>query len=204
MTRTFLAVELPQAARAAVSAELERLSRALPGVRWVSPESVHITLAFLGELDDERLRAAHEAAELAATIARPFTVALGGLGTFGSPRAPRVIWLGVRGDEAALRWLQQRLADALAERGFPREARPFAPHLTLARLKSRLPDEELATLRRLVSTNTGDIVRWRATELSVMKSELARTGARYTQLAGYPLEGPVRHNGNDIVPGGIE
>jgi 2'-5' RNA ligase len=193
MTRTFIAVELGDEARAHLAREVARLGRALPRVRWADPADLHLTLAFLGELDDERLAAAVEATAEAARPAVPFALATGGLGTFGPPHAPRVIWAGLRGDLARLGALHEALAAALAARGFPREQRPFAPHLTLARLRDPLGVAELGRLAALLqeSGRRGAAgARISVRELSVMKSELRREGARYTRLHAAPLGGP--------------
>lgn len=183
MTRTFLAIELPDDARTALARERDRLAREFPSIRWVDLASLHLTLAFLGELDDEGVRAAEAAALEAATSTHPFSLALAGLGTFGSPRAPRVVWAGIVG-VASVQRLHAALADALAQRGFPREEGPFAPHLTLARIKDRLDPTTLDRLHVRVQSATGrSYASWRVEAISTMKSELLRGGARYTQLA---------------------
>lgn len=197
MTRTFIALDLSEAAREALRRELRRLARALPDVRFVDPASLHLTLAFLGELDDDTLAAVVALSNDVANMAPPFELALADLGVFGPPAAPRVIWAGVGGEMHRLLALHARLADALAAQGFPREQRPFSPHLTLARLKRPL---DLAARQRLdtllakptPNPSAGSATRptrWRVDDLRVMRSELAATGARYTALSVAPLAG---------------
>ena len=189
MTRTFLALELPETIKAVLQRRIERLAHALPEVRFVDVAGLHLTLAFLGELDNAHLAAATEAAEEAASAHAPITLRLARLGTFGSARSPHVIWVGLAGEVAQLGALQSTLADALAARGFPREARPFAPHLTLARIKKPLSDDLLAALARLQGEPAPDAA-WQADALSVMKSELLRPAALYTALSRWPLAAP--------------
>lgn len=189
MTRTFLALELPETIKAVLRRRIERLAHALPEVRFVDVAGLHLTLAFLGELDNAHLAAATEAAEEAASAHAPITLRLARLGTFGSARSPRVIWVGLAGEVAQLGALQSTLANALAARGFPREARPFAPHLTLARIKKPLSDDLLAALARLQGEPAPDAA-WQADALSVMKSELLRPAALYTALSRWPLAAP--------------
>lgn len=189
MTRTFLALELPETIKAVLRRRIERLAHALPEVRFVDVAGLHLTLAFLGELDNAHLAAATEAAEEAASAHAPITLRLARLGTFGSARSPRVIWVGLAGEVAQLGALQSTLANALAARGFPREARPFAPHLTLARIKKPLSDDLLAALARLQGEPASDAA-WQADALSVMKSELLRPAALYTALSRWPLAAP--------------
>ena len=187
MTRTFLAVALSDEAREALRREITSLANALPSVRWVNVASLHLTLTFLGDLDDERLAAAHEATQAAAQQGAPFALALDRLGTFGPPHAPRVIWAGVGGDVAALRHAQRILASELDQRGFSSQEHPFSPHLTLARVKERLPAPELIALQQRANTPLAHTASWTVTTLDVMKSELVRPAARYTTLASYPL-----------------
>ncbi|HEY7849361.1 MAG TPA: RNA 2',3'-cyclic phosphodiesterase [Ktedonobacterales bacterium] len=189
MTRTFIALDLSEAARATLHNDLRRLARGLPDVRFVDPASLHLTLAFLGELDDEALAAVIALAGEVARHAAPFELALAGLGVFGPTDAPRVIWAGVGGELRSLLALQRRLADALVAEGFPREQRPFSPHLTLARLKRPLDEAARQRLRALLGGPSTRPTRWRVADLRVMRSELAATGARYTALSVAPLAG---------------
>lgn len=192
MTRTFIAVRLPDEIRAQLALQIETLKPRLPAaVRWIAPESLHLTLAFLGELDAARLAEAEGATAVAAREGGPFTLRLTNLGIFGPARSPRVIWAGVSGDIAALGNLQDRLATELELRGFPHEDRPFSPHLTLARIKEPLPLDAARTLPDLLRSAPAEHGTWQVHELCVMKSELARSGARYTCLHAYPLEGTL-------------
>jgi 2'-5' RNA ligase len=190
-TRTFIAIELPDGVRAALRRELAHLASALPAIRWVGAESLHITLAFLGALDDAQLAAATDATEEAARAHRPLRLEIVGLGTFGREWAPRVIWAGVGGQSNRLLALQESVAAALAARGFPREERPFSPHLTLARVKDRLDEATLATLHaRTQSQRRAKLGAWEVEHIAVMKSELLRPAARYTCLRAFPLTEP--------------
>lgn len=191
MTRTFIAVELDDAMRAALTRMEAQLAQAAPSLRWTDPAKLHLTLAFLGELDDTQVQMAMNAACAAAASTSPFRIALAGSGYFGPRWAPRVIWAGVGGATRALSAAQARLADALAASGFPREQRPFAPHLTLARIKQPLAPAELerllAAIERSVPAGAATMT---VAGVAVMKSDLARDGARYTRLAQCPF-GPA-------------
>ncbi len=193
MTRTFVAVDLGAEARTYLAREIARLSRALPSVRWTNPESLHLTLAFLGELDDERLALVEAAAREAARAVKPFTLHVAGLGTFGRPYAPSVVWAGVSGNVRRLIALHVALAAELEARGFPHEARPFSPHLTLARLRAPLTAPELGRLTSLLGPTAKDSpqaeVPIPVDHIDVMKSELLRPAARYTCLRSVALDG---------------
>lgn len=182
MTRTFIALELDSSQQHFLGNVIRQGKLLLPDLRWVDPTGIHLTLAFLGELSDGQLEKAMAAAQYAATASRPFAYRLSGLGTFGPRRQPRVLWMGISEPSGALHLAQSALALALEQQGFPAEQRPFSPHLTLARIKSPLTSEQLQLLQQLLSRYQFATSAYRTTHLSVMKSDLARSGARYTCL----------------------
>jgi 2'-5' RNA ligase len=185
MTRTFIALEMNTALQRHLTGFTRRVASTLPTLRWVDVEGIHLTLAFLGELDDAQLASAIEAVQAAAHSVHPFTYRLTRPGIFGSPRQPRVLWMGIEEKSGALQRLHRSLACELDARGFETEKRPFSPHLTLARGKAPLPAEEITALQRVLTEHMPHIdptERYPVTCLQVMKSELQRTGAIYTCL----------------------
>ena len=187
MTRTFIALELDTAQQRFLDDIIRQGRQLLPDLRWVDSAGIHLTLAFLGELSDAQLTQANEAAAYAAGISQPFTYRLAGLGTFGPPRQPRVLWMGVSAPSGTLHAAQQTLALALEQRGFVLEKRPFSPHLTLARIKAPLTPEQVQILQQLLSRYQFESPAYRVTHLYTMKSELTGAGARYTCLQASPL-----------------
>lgn len=146
--------------------------------------NLHITLKFLGQIDETRVPAVAEAIRAAAAPAAAFDVAVRGLGAFPTASRPRVVWAGL--DEArALGALAAEVDDALATLGIPRESRPFAAHVTLGRVREprRNPALAEALARR------ADFGRLPVARVSLMRSELHPRGARYTELAGVLLAG---------------
>jgi 2'-5' RNA ligase len=185
MTRTFIALEMNNALHRHLAGVIHQVALVLPGIRWVDPLSIHLTLAFLGELTDEQLAEAIQATEMAVQQAQPFSYRLSRLGTFGSPRNPRVIWMGIEEPAGPLASVHRMLNQQLLQHGFEVDTRPFAPHLTLARLKSPLSSQEQQKLQSLLVDKQHSLVSmdsYAAHHLDVMKSELLRTGARYTCL----------------------
>jgi 2'-5' RNA ligase len=184
MTRTFIALELNATLQHYLGAIIRRMKQELPALAWVDPTGIHLTLAFLGELSDEQLSQAFRAAELAARKAAPFDFRLSQPGVFGAPRQPRVIWIGVDEPSGKLLQLQQQLNLELTRQGFEVDTRPFSPHLTLSRVKASLKAEELQSLHRLLTVKESQPSPpdYHVRHLSVMKSELSRTGTIYTCL----------------------
>jgi RNA 2',3'-cyclic 3'-phosphodiesterase len=184
MTRTFIALELNEALQRHLSEIIREMASALPDLRWVNPAGIHLTLAFLGELDDEQLAQATAATEAAAQQAQPFSYRLTRPGFFGSPRSPRVIWMGIEELSGKLNQLHRLLNHELEQRGFEVDKRPFSPHLTLARVKAPLTPDQQQRLQRLLADPqlTRPSPPYHVNALNVMKSELSRSGAKYTPL----------------------
>jgi 2'-5' RNA ligase len=184
--RLFVACELPDEARRALAEVQAGLRRAgADRLRWVRPEGIHITLKFLGATEAERLEAIKEA--LAAAV-EPFAIrvrpnALGGFGGSGL----RVVWVGLEGDVEALAELAGRVDRALEALGFPREERPFAAHLTLARVPDVASREERRRLRELIEgQKLPALPELTLDRVSLMRSELRPDGSVYTRLASFP------------------
>jgi 2'-5' RNA ligase len=196
MTRTFIALEMPVSAQRVLSRTIERFAQALPALRWVDPASIHLTLAFLGELDDDRLALAMEATQAAAHDFPAFDYRLTTPGVFGSPQQPRVIWMGIEDQPLAqlhgspLQRLHHILNRELQRRDFETEKRPFSPHLTLSRVKQPFTPAEQQSLQRLLysSSDAATATFYKVNSLNVMKSELSRAGAKYTVLHAYALQ----------------
>ncbi len=193
--RTFIAVELPEEVRRALSAvraAVEKEAHAFGAgtdlarsARWVRPEGTHLTLKFLGWTPEGQVPDVEGAVYRACVGIPPFHLVLRGVGAFPSLRRARVLWVGVTGDLSVLTRFQRRLEEEIAPLGFPAEARDFHPHLTLARLESGLPAELCASLGRGLPVPAAE---WPVEGISLMRSELLRGGARYTQLAYAPLQ----------------
>ncbi len=154
----------------------------LVGWRWVSPESVHLTLAFLGEVADGQVGAAESALRRGCAGMPALDLAATGIGAFPNQDRARVLWAGVTGELRALRELRSALAAALREEGFVVDDRAYHPHITLARSRSLrpLPDG---------LDRTQSFGGWRATEVVLYESRLEPAGARYLVRAGAELGG---------------
>ncbi len=145
-TRCFVAVEIMEPAYSEVRRLIENWSRRLTGVRWSREDQLHITIKFLGDVDNRLLPEVCSKLRAAATSTAPFAVSLAGLGTFPIGRPPRVIWAGIEQGSHQLSHLHQQLDQGLAEVGVAREGRKFTPHLTLGRVGKACDRELLAEL----------------------------------------------------------
>lgn len=185
--RTFIAVELPRDIRDACVDLQESLARAAPEVKWVEEENLHITLLFLGEVDDRDLLTVCRAAQKACAGVEPFALEVKGAGCFGDARQPRTIWVGTGEGTAELVALHAALEEAMLDlRGYRREDRRFTPHVTLGRAKSNEPAEDLpAALLRERDWKGGECD---VSQVRVLSSELRREGPVYEVLSTVKLK----------------
>ena len=186
MTRTFLGVFPPPSVVERIADALEQVRQAGDGVGWVKSANVHYTLRFLGDLEPAGVEGAKRAAAKAAQAVSAFRVALGAPGIFPDPRRPRVLWLGAQQGAAELTALARALEAALAAESLGRADKPFAPHLTLGRVRDSADGPAVAK-RFLAGKFPGDVFDVR--ELVVVKSTLDPRGARYEPIASVALGG---------------
>jgi 2'-5' RNA ligase len=152
-------------------------------VAWVAGDNLHLTLKFLGGVETERLEALAGAVRAAAASCDPFELNVEGLGAFPSPSRPRVLWAGVHEGAGPAAELARRIDDALAPLGCAREARTFAAHVTLGRVRE--PRANLALAAALARDES--FGRQRVERVTLMRSELSPRGARHSELAAAPL-----------------
>ena len=179
--RLFVALDVPEETRRALGETIRRFEIACHGARWMRAESIHVTLKFIGHVEETKLPAIKDS--LANVKSRgPIEIAFGNFGFFPNERRPRVFWLGIEAgpDLAAL---AANISSALEPIGIPREERAFRPHLTLARFKT---EKGLPKLREIVAPlahrSFGNTV---ATQFHLYESVLNPGGAVHTKLASY-------------------
>jgi len=189
--RLFVALDIDSDIRKRIAEFREQMRAYAPDVRWVSPETFHVTLQFLGETDklDEirnSLQRVHGA---------EISLSFRGTGFFPNPMSPRVFWVGIESDEK-LQQLANSIAGSLQSLGFKRDVGPFTPHLTLARAGSGRPkpirgESAAAGLRAVRITLEGpappEFGTMTAREFCLYQSTLSPAGAKYTKLATYPF-----------------
>jgi len=187
--RSFIAIELSDDVRESLSSLMDALKPARhPQVKWVTAEGVHLTLKFLGGVYSDQIPGITEAIRSAARGVPPFELKVGGLGAFPNTQQPRVIWVAVTGDVKRVKTLQRGIDDALSHLGFPREKRPFTPHLTLGRMKERASSRDRAAIGKLVTATKYDGgATMQVTGVSLMKSTLTPSGAIYSRLESIVL-----------------
>jgi 2'-5' RNA ligase len=183
--RAFVAANLDADLKAALAIVQDRLKASRADVGWVRPENLHLTLKFLGQVEESRISAIGEAIAAAAAECGPVRLIFQGLGAFPRPREARVVWIGLSHGAEALAELQARIEAGLDSLGFAREARSFTAHLTLGRVRGPAHREQLArALTGAPAEALGEMVLDR---IELMKSDLSVGGARYSILQSFPL-----------------
>lgn len=183
MIRTFIAIDLPVVVREALEKLGGELRKAEASVSWVKPESIHLTVKFLGNVSPEQVPGIEEVLQEVAAATTPIRLQPAGCGAFPSIKQMRIVWVGLggmHGNDEPLKRLQQEVERALIPLGFKAEGRPFSPHLTLGRVKGR---QRLRLLQEILMANQAFAAEaFDVTELVLYKSELRPDGARYTPL----------------------
>lgn len=180
MIRTFIALSLPEDVKAVLEAFGGELKKSNADVSWVRPQSIHLTLKFLGNVPEEAIEPISTALSEVASSITPFSLQVAGCGAFPTIKQIRVVWAGVRGDLAILRLLQTGVEKAMVPLGFKPEDRPFSPHLTLGRARGRRGLQALQ--ERLMANQDFQTPPFDSREVVLYRSDLKPDGARYTPL----------------------
>jgi len=185
--RVFCAIDLAVSVRASLMRPINRLRESVPHAQasWSREDNLHLTLKFLGEIQTTRLSALSNAAGCAVSDFSPFEITLGEPGVFPEHGTPRVLWIGVKDESGKLAEIHTRLEEECARQGFARGARPFHPHLTIARLRNPQGARELALAHKEQHFEPTEVI---VSELLVIRSELGGAGSKYSVISSHRLE----------------
>lgn len=176
--RLFVAMDLSEEVRAALTQFCEKLRGDFPSARWVRTEGIHVTLKFIDEMNEDRV-AAIESALAAVKSSGPVEMKFRSTGFFPDARRPRVFWVGIEGSPN-LEEIAALVETQLEPLGIARESREFKPHLTLARIQDARGIEQLHdAVRRHGSIEFGSV---RTNEMHLYQSQLGRGGSKYIRL----------------------
>ena len=183
--RLFIAIDLPDEWRRILARPEESIGWLGRGVKWVEPRGMHLTLKFLGEVEEQLLPDIRNGMAAACEGIQPFTIRLRGTGVFPDAKRPRVYWAGIEGPPSLLE-LQARVDAEMQRLGFDAEEREFRPHLTLARIKDPMGKQRMtdALLSYALESEPAEV-----RELLLMRSHLSSEGARYEPIGRCALGG---------------
>lgn len=183
--RVFVGLPVTAAARRAVDGVIRELGEDCSGVRWSLPEDLHVTLAFLGSVEESRIDDLVEAMVGSVHGAESFGVAVTGVGAFPDDEAPKVVWVGLADGRSALAALQQSVAEAYADLGFDFDDRPFVPHITIGRVGR--PESRSMVARAMWPHRRRELGAMAVTEVALYASQPDPAGSRYRVLASAVL-----------------
>ena len=185
--RVFCAIDIPRNVRDQLLAQIKHLREVVPHAQasWSRPESIHLTLKFFGEIEQDQVERLSMAASRVTQRYSRFQIGLGGTGTFPPRGTPRVLWIGVNDPSGQLTDLQQQFENECAKEGFPKEERVFRAHLTLARIRNPHGSRRLAEVHKGIEFKP---VEFRVSELLLFRSELSSEGSKYTIISRHGLE----------------
>jgi 2'-5' RNA ligase len=199
--RIFVGIDLDDEIRGKLARFIDGVGGFAPEARWVRPESLHITLKFIGEQRAEQVEAITKRLRQVASGA--IEIQVSGHGFFPTAKSPRVFWIGIHAGPQ-LAQLASDIDSAVAELGVPREERPFSPHLTLARAggrsgdpKWRKGDGQNSTFgvlqKRLAAMSEADFGKITASQFILYQSRLSPAGSKYTKLECFPMRAAESH-----------
>jgi RNA 2',3'-cyclic 3'-phosphodiesterase len=178
--RTFVCFEIPKDVTHSLRDLIHYLKTFGRGVRWVRHDGIHLTLKFLGDVDEAQISKIETELENIVSKFQPISVSIAGQGAFPNFQRPRVFWVGLNEPTGSVQTIQQNIEDALVSLGFEKENRRFSPHLTLGRVRFNDPsiDKISKELQRIKIEEHNFFVN----EIILMKSDLQAGGAIYTPL----------------------
>jgi len=186
--RTFIAIELPEEIRTILGGIQDELKQAQADVKWVKPENIHLTLKFLGEIEQGKVLKIQVILEEIAGKNASFNLYLSNLGAFPKPQYPRVIWIGTTNDQQVSEIVKD-LEKQMAMIGLPTESRPFSTHITLGRVRSGLNRKALVEKLEFINKSlSSPQPEFKVSSLTFFKSTLTPKGQIYEAVFRCPLK----------------
>ncbi len=201
LVRAFIAIEIPPHIQQAIQQATANLRRELnTSVRWVTPENIHLTLKFLGDISPAQVDALTSTLRAQADSAPAFDVEAGGLGSFPDGKRVRVLWIGLHAP-AELAALSRGIESACARLGYESEKRGFSPHLTIGRVRQDASASDTQRIRHALEAATIDSLgAVRVDSVHLFQSDLQRSGAVYTKLFSAPLHHVMLSGAKHLPP----
>lgn len=181
--RAFIAIELPPEIKNSLAELQNQLKSSGADVKWVKPDNIHLTLKFLGEIDQSKLDKISKILEDISREKKSFPLRLASVGAFPKINYPRVIWAGIDAGDSETKEIAKELEAEIAKVGIPKEDRPFSSHITIGRTRTTLNQEKLVQILKILEHNLGN-KKWEfmVTKITLFKSTLTPKGPIYEVL----------------------
>ena len=180
MIRTFIAIELSEHIKKELSDIEKELKETKAVAKWVKPDDIHLTLKFLGNVEEEKIELIKKSIQESVKGVTPFIIDLKDIGAFPSPSRPRVIWVGVQSGKERIKNLAESIEGNLEKIGFKKEDRQFSAHITLGRIKSLV---NIDKLKDLIKEKKYHSSSFEVSKIAIMRSDLTPEGPIYTKLS---------------------
>lgn len=178
--RAFIAIELPQSIKDRIGRLQTRLKNTGADVKWVAPSNIHLTLKFLGEIDEKTKEAVAALMGEIGLHTPGFAIKLETVGAFPTIRSPRIIWIGLSQGHDQTKSIADQLENGLEEYGISKETRLFSSHITIGRVRSRKKIEDLGRgIAELEASVTESFGEFQAGKITLFKSTLLPQGPVY-------------------------
>jgi len=184
--RSFIAIPLNRRTHSELLQLQDKLRKSHADIKWVKPENIHLTLKFLGDIDESQATQIKTTLTEVSKRHNPFSMHLSSLGTFPKLSSPRVVWVGIDEGQQECKTLQKSVEDALEKLGFEKENRKFTAHLTLGRVRS---DKNKSQFINLLEENRDFSSKTRITveRIILFQSTLSKEGSIYAPLSKHIL-----------------
>lgn len=186
MKRIFVGIKLSEKVQKTVSDYIKDLKKEFPNLRvgWEKSEKLHLTLKFLGDIDNESLKRLQKVTDKTASNHKSFKLKISKNGVFQNKRRPRILWLEVIDEENNLLKIKNELENDLEKIGFEKEKRKFKPHLTIARIRE--PKKSKSLVEKHLKNNF-EPIEFEVSEIVIFESELKPTGSIYKIVSRFSL-----------------
>jgi 2'-5' RNA ligase len=178
--RIFISIEIPEKIKDTIEKLIEEMKQVVIPIKWIEKKSLHVTLKFLGWIDDKKIEELADVTSKCVKDCGDFELGFAGIGAFPDLKRPRVIWTGISEGKDRATGLAECLDKKLAKLGYRSEDSDFSPHLTVGRIKDRI---DLSALTRFISEKAGLILgSFDVDHISIMKSSLKRSSPVYEEI----------------------
>lgn len=183
--RCFIAIDMPEDIKRSISDFISKIDHKIKGIRWVLPENIHLTLKFLGELEDNQIKEVKKKISDISSNHSNFDINISKIGGFPTLKKPNILWIGIEESEN-LKALYDDIENSLLEIGFEKEDRKFSPHLTIGRVKDKRDIDSV--IKAIASFQNFYFGTAKVNEILLMRSILKPSGAEYSKIEIFNLK----------------
>lgn len=187
--RLFIAIDLPETIKLTLEKLISKLNESEADVKWVETKNIHLTLKFLGEVDEEKVEKIKQIVSSVSSKNSDYTIKISSLGAFPRVSFPRVIWVGLESGEKETKVIFKELEEKIQKLGIPKEKRAFSAHITIGRVRTPKNKEKLVkSLEDNIAALEDKNLEFKATKITLFQSQLSPKGPTYIPLIEAPLK----------------